>query len=92
MFEASIYVAGAEASAPSAQQLTGNPVHPRLVRMRVPRKTTIGGDSSTKNVLSSSDAVHFFAGRTTPRLCLLGSYRHFGLHGCHCTSGWEQIQ
>eukprot|EP00966_Prymnesium_polylepis_P249530 5769058-Prymnesium_polylepis.1 len=28
MYEASIYVAGAEASAPSAQQFTGIPVHP----------------------------------------------------------------
>jgi hypothetical protein len=68
MYEASMYVAGAEASALSAQQFTGIPVHP-------------GEDASTKadddwwrqfnNVLSSSDAVHFIAGRTPPRLVCL---------------------
>ena len=63
-----MYVAGAEASALSAQQFAGIPVHP-------------GEDASAKedddwwrqfsNVLTSSDAVHFIASNTPPRLVSL---------------------
>ena len=63
-----MYVAGAKTPAHSAQQFGGIPVHP-------------GEDASAKedddwwrqfsNVLTSSDAVHFIASRTPPRLVSL---------------------
>ena len=68
MFESSMYVAGAENTTAAAQLFSGISVHP-------------GEDASAKedddwwrqfnNVLSSSDAVHFIAGRTPPRLSAL---------------------